>query len=73
MNDTSKGTTVKDTPLDRLRHVYSGRSQDDLKAAQADYIERYRAARNRGDDNRAETLLATINDFSTLLQEKEAK
>ena len=61
---------MHDTPLDRLRHVYSGRSQDDIKAAQADYIERYRAARNRGDDNRAEELLATINDFSKLIEDQ---
>lgn len=61
---------MKDSPLDRLRHVYSGRSQEDIKAAQGDYIERYRKARNRGDDNRAEELLATINDFSKLIEDQ---
>ena len=61
---------MKDSPLDRLRHVYSGRSHEDIKAAQADYIERYRKARNRGDDNRAEELLATINDFGKLIEEQ---
>ena len=64
---------MKDTPLDRLRHVYERYSAQEVRNVQAVLIEDYRAARHSGNDNRAETLLATINDFSTLLQEKEAK
>lgn len=61
---------MKDSPLDRLRHVYSGKTIEEVKAGQAEHIERYRVARRLGNHNQADSLLATINDFSKLLEER---
>lgn len=64
---------MKDTPLDRLRHVYERYSIWELHNIQRGYIEDYRYARLTGDHNRAEVTLATINDFGKLIEERETK
>ena len=64
---------MKDTPLDRLRHVYANHTTDGIRAIQAEEIERYRRCRQNGNDNKAQVILATINDFSKLIEERETK
>lgn len=64
---------MKDTPLDRLRHVYERYSTWELHNIQRVHIEDYREARRSGEHNRAEVILATINDFGKLIEERETK
>lgn len=62
---------MKDTPLDRIRHAYGDTSFQDLLAVQAVWIEDYRRLRAEGEDNRAECLLADINNIGKLIEERE--
>lgn len=62
---------MNDTPLDRLRHVYCNTPFWELHNIQRVHIDDYYDAVQAGEDNRADRILATINNFGLLLEERE--
>lgn len=70
-NFATTGTEMRDKPIDRLRHVYCNLSFWELHNVQRVHIEDYHSALSSGDGNRAEGILATINDLGAILEERE--